>query len=190
VSDEPNIVLFVGSVKPASHTASLVEYAASQLRERGASTTIWYPLERPLAIADPAFHLDATHNPDENTRWLNEKVEQSSAVVWSSPVYHNSYSGVLKNALDAIPVASFAGKPIGLLGQGGNRTTQAVDHLRIVARGVNAVATTAQVCTFRDDYEEVDGKLVLTDLDMHARVSRFANELMAFIPAMDKLRES
>ncbi len=70
----------------------------------------------------------------------------------SSPVYHNSYSGVLKNTLDHLDIPHFRNKAVGLVSHGGDGSTQPVDHLRVVVRGLNGIATPTNVCTRKDDY--------------------------------------
>ena len=108
----------------------------------------------------------------------------------ASPVYHNSYTGLLKNALDWLGINDFRQRPVALMSHGG-RSTQAVDHLRIVVRGVLGVAITAQVCTREDDFAAApdgDGLFELTDADILARVERVADELMTFARHLREVR--
>jgi NAD(P)H-dependent FMN reductase len=54
-------------------------------------------------------------------------------------VYHGSYSGVLKNAMDYCGFDEFEDTTVGLLAvSGGSFPTGALEHLRLVCRAVNA----------------------------------------------------
>jgi FMN reductase len=108
--------------------------------------------------------------------------------VLASPIHHNSFSGVLKNALDHLAIPQFRYKPVALLSHGGNRSTQAVDQLRIVARGLYAVAIPAQVCTSKQDFMETTQGYGLISEDIMERLVRLAGELMLFGNVLRELR--
>lgn len=106
----------------------------------------------------------------------------ADAFVLGSPLYHNSYSGALKNALDYLGIKHFRKRPVGLASHGG-ASSQAVDHLRIVVRGVLGIAITTQVCTADADFAEApgpDGLYAVIDAGIHDRIERFAAELILF----------
>jgi hypothetical protein len=66
-----------------------------------------------------------------------------------------------------------------------------VDQLRIVTRGLLGVSIPAQVCTAQDDYRLLDATTYeLTNVDILARVSRFAAELVLFASHLRLLRQS
>ena len=147
----------------------------------GSRTLLWNLSERPLPVADPRFHDDPVMNADEHARALAECAAEADAFVLCTPIYHNSYSGVLKNALDHLSIPQFRYKPVGLCSHGGNRSTQAVDQLRIVVRGLGGVAIPTQVCTAAQDYSDtVSGPCELSSRHILARVAKFAVELTLF----------
>jgi len=98
---------------------------------------------------------------------------------------------VLKNAVDHLTIAHFRYKPVGLVSHGGNRSTQAVDHLRIVVRGLLGVAIPTQVCTAQKDYRQ-DGELSyqLESEEISRRIERFASELMVFADRLRPVHQS
>jgi NAD(P)H-dependent FMN reductase len=183
------ILLISGSVRQYSYTYFLTEAIAEALRERGVTTSHWNLGKKPLPIADPAFHSNPTQHFDSTVRELVKIATVCDAFVFASPIYHNSYSGVLKNALDFLTINHFQNKPVGLLGHGGNRSTQAVDHLRIVVRGLLGVAIPTQICTAQQDYDEVGGNnYKLKSEDILQRIQRFTSELTVFAYMLQHIR--
>jgi len=122
------VLLISGSTGHLSHTCTLTERVEKALAKHKAATIHWNLRMMPLPIADPVFHLDPAQHTDERVRTFVAHAASCDAFVLSSPVYHNSYSGVLKNALDHLAIAQFYYKPVGLMSHDENGSTQAVDH--------------------------------------------------------------
>lgn len=184
------VLVISGSVAPKSYTVALAHAVGDVLGQHGASVEHWDPRDRPVPLADPAFHRRPDRHPDARVRELVAAADAADAFVWASPLHHNSYSAVIKNVLDHLAIEQFVYKPVGLVGHGGNRSPQAVDHLRIVARGLLAAATPTQVATRREDYVDAGEHLRLEDPDILQRVQRFATELVAFAEVHRVLRAS
>jgi azobenzene reductase len=162
----------------------------AELDAHGACVCPWDLGTRPLPIADPAFHEDPTKLHEEPARTFVRLAQEADAFVLGCPVYHNSYTGVLKNALDTVAIAQFRDKPVGLASHGAHRNTQAVDHLRIVARGLLGIAIPTQVCTSEEDFASRESDYRLTSGEIAARVKRFAAELLTFAAIFRSLRRS
>lgn len=183
------VLLISGSIRQPSHTRTLTERVEQALASHGARPSHWNLLEAPLPIADPRFHDDPIQHHDKAVRAFVEQASVCDAFVLASPVYHNSYSGVLKNALDNLTIAQFYYKPVGLIGHSGNRSTQAVDHLRIVVRGLLGVATPTQVCTAEQDYRLTEtGGYELIYEPILQRIERFVVELIIFANQLQLVR--
>lgn len=180
--------IIAGSVRKPSHTISLSEYISGQLQKQGMSSFLWRLDENPLPIADPAFHRCPEEHNNPVARKFVETAANCDAFVFASPIYHNSYSGVLKNALDILSIPLIRYKAVGLVSHGGNRSTQAVDHLRIVVRGLYGIAIPTQVCTSNGDYVEYEGGYHLETTDLHERVERFSIELITMAATLRTLR--
>lgn len=175
---EPVRVLVLGgSLRERSYTRALSNEVANAIVHARGAPTQWDLRASPLPMADPRFHRDPSVHTDDRVRRLVALACDCDAFVLASPVYHNSYSGLLKNALDVLAIRQFAYKPVGLVSHGGNRSTQAVDHLRIVVRGLRAVAVPTQVCTADDDYGDSQSRLALVAPDVHHRLRLLATEL-------------
>jgi NAD(P)H-dependent FMN reductase len=184
------ILLISGSTRQPSHTRALTGKIETALAQQDVKTNHWNLRERPLPIADPEFHHDPLQHTDPIVRNFAEYAHNSDAFVLSSPIYHNSYSGVLKNALDHLAIAQFYYKPVGLVSHGGQRSTQAVDQLRIVVRGLLGNAIPTQVCTSGSDYTEVNSQYDLTSGEILLRIERFVTELILFAHQLRMLRAS
>ena len=185
------VLLICGSARKASHTAALTENVAAVLEKMGAQAIIWNLGDRPLPTADPNFHDDPSKHPDHSVKWLVSLATDAHGFVFASPIYHNSYSGVLKNAIDHLTIRQFLYKPVGLLSHGANRSTQAVDHLRIVVRGLLGIATPTHICTQNQDYcEALSGKYELSSEDIMIRIKRFSAEFLAFAEIAETLRKA
>lgn len=184
------ILVISGSVSGMSHTRHLAKMVAACLEGAGACPTHWDLRHSPLPIADPDYHDNPAAHPDPRARNLAGLAAAADAFVLASPIYHNSYSGVLKNALDHLTIDHFRQKPVGLISHGGYRSTQAVDHLRIVARGLLGVAIPAQICTAAHDYEPdaAEQGYRIVSSDIVARIDRFGRELVSFARGLRGLR--
>ncbi|MFM9448272.1 NADPH-dependent FMN reductase [Streptomyces acidiscabies] len=173
VADRATEVLVVcGSVRLDGHTRALTRYAAARLTGDGHRAVLWNLGEDPLPLADPAYHRDPAANPDPAVRRFVAAARRADAFLLASPVYHNSYSGVLKNALDCLSMAEFTGKSVGLLAHGPRLTAvQACDHLRIVMRGLYGTCVPEQAVTTPEDYgRDASGAPLLSAPGMLARV--------------------
>lgn len=184
------ILVLPGSIRNGSYTVALANAVTQRLIARGADVTSWNLAELPLS--DPEYHANPSLDPRPAVHRFVEAADETDAFVLASPVYHNSYSGVLKNALDILAIPQFQYKAVGLLGHGGLRTTQAVDHLRIVARGLLAVALPTQVCTSRTDFVQQEGseRWEISAPDIQERIERFVNELLIFSTTLSALRHA
>jgi FMN reductase len=71
---------------------------------------------------------------------LRAIIKESDGIILATPEYHNSFSGVLKNALDLMGFEQFEGKTIGLIGVSGGSmgANQALSSLRNIGRALHA----------------------------------------------------
>ena len=185
------ILVLSGSIREKSYTRSLVSAISDNLKSKGINAIHWDLLEKPLPIMGPAERSDLSTHANHNVRELAKLALEADAFVWGSPIYHNSYSGVLKNTLDFLGSKYFDYKPVGLASHGGNGSTQAVDHLRIVARSVGAITILTNICTGKDAYSDGDDEQYsLTSESTKSRINRFNDELIEFSNVFAALRKS
>lgn len=172
------ILIITGSLRSPSHTCGLCADLERMLGVLGHQTTIFDQRETPLPLHDSVYHKAPAESPVEAVRNLVSLATEASGLVLASPIYHNGPSGVLKNALDHLAIPQFAFKPVGLVSHGGNRTSQAVDQMRIWTRGLAGHAIVTQVSTQNSDFDTGgSGDPTVIDAAIRTRMERFCREL-------------
>jgi NAD(P)H-dependent FMN reductase len=136
----PHVVALCGSLREDSYTRKALRIALDEAETRGASVDLidLRELDLPLFDGDDRDAGDAAE--------LRERVSRADAVVLGTPVYHGSYSSVLKTALDYCGFDEFENTTVGLLCvAGGSFPITSLDHLRSVARSLDAWVVPHQV---------------------------------------------
>lgn len=175
------VLLMCGNTRTPSHTRTSLQMIDSLLQQENVTTHFWDLRDKQLPIADPVYHKDPHQNPDKRVQELVQLADRADAFILGTPLYHNSYSGVIKNALDNLTIDQFEGKPVGLVSHGSERTVvQACDHLRIVVRGLYGVAIPKQIVTINSDFEESKGSYELISHDIRHRMALMVKELVIF----------
>jgi NAD(P)H-dependent FMN reductase len=164
-----HVLAISGSRRDESYTRVALEAALSEAAAAGATTELF-----DLRDADlPPLDADRDAAAQGDGAALLAAVDGADAVLLGTPVYHGSYSGVLKNALDYCGFDEFEEKTVGLLGvAGGSFPVPALDHLRSVCRALNCWVLPHQAVVPRA-YERVtyeDGEGRITDEDAAERV--------------------
>ena len=174
------IFLLCGSIAQKAHTNALLHHLAGLLKEKGNETVIWDLKAQPLPIALPEYHKDPTVHPDPIVRKFVDEVEKTDAVILGSPLYHGSYSGVLKNALDNLRGDAFHRKWVGLVGNASGVRASHVEfsHLRQVVNTMEGYGLQTQIGTAKTDYDEMPDAYVLKDEDIKKRCARLVEELL------------
>lgn len=185
-TDRFRVLIMPGSVRRPSHTVALA---------RKLKATFQHPFDAILLEdiaappADPRFHRNPLDHELPEIQRLAELAQSCDAFIWVSPVYHNSYSSHLKTLLDHLSIRQFKNKVVGLASHGSNRSPQAVDHLRIVARGLNAITPPSQVCTAESDYQvNAHNDYDVVNPDIMSRVIRLVHEVSAMTISLAPLR--
>lgn len=124
---------------------------------------------------------------------LRARVSAGQGILLGSPEYHNSYSGVLKNALDLLGSDECRGRIFGLLGVAGGAAgaINTLGHLRVIVRGVGGWSLPVQISIPRVS-KAFDGEQ-LVDADIEQRLHSFGRELVRFsrlhslVPYLDQI---
>ena len=168
-----HVAALVGSLREESHTRWASRIALAAAEERGATTDLVDLRELDL----PVFDGDAREAGDAAE--LAERIADADSVLLATPVYHGSYSSVLKNALDYCGFDEFDETTVGLLAvAGGGFPSPALDHLRIVGRSLNAWVLPHQAALPNVYRHFEDGELV--DEDLRDRVAKLGVRLVEY----------
>lgn len=175
----PKILILVGSSSHNSHTLNLSKVIAKKLQEFKVEVNLIDLVEYELPQYDLNNEKDFLVNHPKVVEFIRLSKE-ADGFVWGTPVYHGSFSGILKNALDWQHFF-LKNKVVGLISNGNERGSMSVDHLTLVARTQHAIAIPTRVCT---DSEDFDQNRNLVAPDILSRVDRFCNELLDFTARM------
>jgi len=130
---DTHVVALVGSLREGSYTRLATARALEGVDAAGGHGELLDLREYDL----PPLNTDRDE-PGDSQR-LVDRVGAADAIILASPMYHGSYSGVLKNALDYCGFDEFEGKTVGLLAvSGGSFPITTLEHLRSVCRALDS----------------------------------------------------
>ncbi len=167
-------LILVGSSDKQSHSLALGNKIGELLESKVDSVEVMNLADTEIPLYNRAIEREASYS-NKVKEFLEQSVE-ADIIVWVTPIYHNSFSGTLKNALDWQHKTKFDGKVLGLASNGGNRSPQAVDQLMLVARSQGYITVPKRVCTQESDYDE---NLNLTDENILSRTNDFVEQLVS-----------
>lgn len=176
------ILLLNGSIAKKSHTKGLLRYTEKLLHDKGVETIFWDLSEPDKKIPDvrPEYHRDPMKHPEEIVRTFASTIDEADGYVLGSPLYHGSYSGVLKNALDNLRSDPFRDKWVGIVGNGSGPRADALQlaHLRTVVKNMYGYDLQTKVGTGGSDYTDTGEGFELTDESIQQRCERMVDELI------------
>jgi len=173
MTDAIHVVALVGSLRDGSHSRTAAARALEGAESAGATTDLLDLRELDLPI------FDADAQDDGDAPELRRRLRAADAVILATPMYHGSYSSVLKTALDYAGFDEFENQTVGLLAvSGGSFPITALDHLRSVCRALDAwvLPYEAAVPNARSRIE--DGTFV--DADLEERVATLGRRVVTY----------
>jgi FMN reductase len=182
-SFQPRIVGLGGTLRPGSSSEKALRYALSRAQARGARVEAF--TER--AIDLPSYVPEAPAQTPEVLR-LVEALRGANGVLISSPGYHGSISGLVKNAVDYAeglrndPSPYLEGRAVGLIAcaQGWQAANSTLAALRNIAHSLRGwptplgVAFNTSAPAFGDTDEPLDAALARQLDTVAAQVFDFA----------------
>ena len=169
-----------GTYTLESANGRILEIISEKLKSRGIDWVVWDNKENSLPFVGEEGCWD-----HPNVKKYKELADSADAFVLSSPEYHGTMSGVMKNSLDWLSFDQTSGKVFGFIStSGGQPNTTTLNHMRTVVRWIHGFSipeqlVIAKVKTAFDD----DGNLV--DEDIKKRVDKFIDSI---ITNTEKLR--
>ncbi|WP_050577787.1 NADPH-dependent FMN reductase [Sinorhizobium meliloti] len=186
---QARVLLISGSITKNSRTHCLVDSVAEALHGLAAQCSVWHLAHRPMPLATCE---NGMAGQSEEQRAVAQEfraaVSAAEAIVLATPVYHGSYSGTLKNALDHLGKGAFAGKVVGLLSHGSKAMTcgQPIEHLRPVAANLQAHVLSTQLSTCDADFlHRSDERTTIESGELTDRIRRLASELIHLCQALE-----
>ena len=156
---QPNVVAICGSLRDGSHTRTAARHALSAAADRGARTELLDLRDYDLPVFDP------NEEDAGDAEQLRRRIREADTIILGTPMYHGSYSSVLKNAIDYCGFDEFENKTVALLGiAGGSFPITALEHLRSVCRALDAWVLPYQAAVPRASGKIEDGEFVDADL--------------------------
>ncbi len=131
-----NITILAGSNRMESTSTRLCRYIMKQLEAMGCTVTLIDLYKTPLP-----FYTPDNRNPnDANLIAMKETVLRADAIILSTPDYHGSVSGVLKNALDHLGFDHFDSKAVlSVSSSGGAVGVSPLQQMQVMVRNVHGI---------------------------------------------------
>ena len=168
------IVGIVGSLRPDAYSALALSQAMERVEKLGATTEILDLREMNLPFCNGGS--DYPDYPDVEV--LRDKVKAADGLILTTPEYHGSVSGVLKNALDLMSFEHLSDKVTGLISVlGGQSNSNALNDLRIIVRWVHGWVIPEQIA-IGQAWQAFDNSGSLKDEKLGERFDKFAQSLV------------
>lgn len=177
----PLIVGLGGSLRARSYSRLALRLALEMAAEGGAAIELLDLKELDLPMFYPDAPVDA-YSPFHQPAIIRlvETCRRADAMIWASPTYHGTVSGVFKNALDFLELLSddeapyLSGRAVGLIAVADQSTFPAmVDSVY----ELRAWLAPTRVTVSRRDF---DAELTLTNERVERRLRRLVGELLSF----------
>ncbi|MGA9524681.1 MAG: NAD(P)H-dependent oxidoreductase [Myxococcaceae bacterium] len=174
------VLAICGSGRAGSKTRRALEVAIQSAQKAGAEVTTLDLGEFRLPLFDG--RVNDPRKPevdvDPQVAKFRAMAKEADAFLIASPVYHDSYSGVLKNAIDFLYL-ELAEKVAGLIAVAGGRAGAglALEHLRTVLRETQTWVVNRHVPIGNSDqsFDEAGG---IKDPETVTRLSALGTELV------------
>lgn len=168
------VVGIAGSLRAGSHSQQALKIAIERVQALGAEVEIL-----DLRSLNLPFCNGGDDYPDyPDVEKLRQTVLEADAIILSTPEYHGSISGVLKNALDLMSFDHFSGKVTGLISVlGGQSNSNALNDMRTILRWIHAWTIPEQVA-IGQAWKAFDDNGNLVDEKLSQRFDAFAQSLV------------
>jgi len=179
-SDPPlHILAICGSLNPASRTKMALALALKGAEEYGADTRLIDLRDYELVFYGG---VDEQDYPPDVFR-LRKDIQESDGIIFGTPEYHGSMSGVLKNMLDLMSQEQLETKIAGVVGVAGGHTgaINSLNTMRIIGRNMHFWVLPQEVSvadsskTFKDDGTVTDPAIERRLLNIGRQVVKFAS---------------
>jgi azobenzene reductase len=128
------IAILAGSNRKEATSTKASHYIKTYLETKGHEVTLFDLYDSPIPLYCPD-----DEESDANLIRMKSVMDEADALVLSTPEYHGSVSGVLKNALDYL-YEEVGGKVVlSVSSAGGAVGTSSLTHLQTIVRNVHGI---------------------------------------------------
>jgi NAD(P)H-dependent FMN reductase len=174
-----NILAVCGSLNARSTTRMALSLALKGAEEYGANT-------RMISLGDYKLVFYGEVSEEEypaDVFRLRKQIKEADGIIFGTPEYHGSVSGVLKNMLDLMGQEQLEGKIVGLVGVAGGHTgaINSLNTMRTIGRNMHVwvlpqdVSVADSSKTFNDDGTVNDPVIKNRLLTLGQQVVKFAS---------------
>lgn len=178
------VVLVDGSPAKQSHTSALLQYIGELFAEKdGVDTETITLKEWQLPYNDPELHERPWDHPHQGVRDFAQKISEADIVVLGTPLYHGTFSGLLKSAIDHLVDDAFKGKKVLCISNaaGIRVAQQGAQNLVVVPRTMGGQVYTRLIGTAKPDYADENGVYILSDQSIQQRCQDIVEEILALM---------
>lgn len=168
------ILGLAGEYRATSKSGMLVNAALTHAKAQGAEVVFWDLSEKPLPLVGEE---GCWSHP--NVKEFQSLLEECDAFFLSSPEYHGTMSGVMKNTMDWMYDKHVGGKVFGLMSTlGGVTNANTLNHMRIALRWLHGWPVPDQIAVghVKEAFDE-NGQLV--DENLSGRLESLVESVMA-----------
>ena len=172
--DSIKILGLAGEYRSSSKSGMLVNAALEMAEAKGADVVFWDLAEKPLPLVGEE---GCWAHP--NVKEFQSLLESCDAFFLSSPEYHGTMSGVMKNTMDWMYDKHVGGKVFGLMSTlGGVTNSNTLNHMRIALRWLHAWPVPEQLAIghVKEAFDE-NGSLV--DESLQERLSNLVEAVLS-----------
>ncbi|GMK40058.1 FMN-dependent NADPH-azoreductase [Paenibacillus sp. CCS19] len=148
------IVIIAGSNRQGAVSTKAAAYAGQWLAKQGHQVRLFDLYQQPLPLYSP----DTNNVANDTAAALQQAMLAADAVILSTPEYHGSFSGVLKNALDFLGQSHFSGKTVlSISTAGGPIGVSSLQQLQAIIRNLHGINSPEWISiggTQRDAFEQ------------------------------------
>ena len=163
-----------GSLRQNSRAYHVLKKALLEAKNLGCDIELLDLRELKLPFCDGSHEY--VEFPD--VQRLKKSIRSAHAVILSTPEYHGSLSGVLKNALDLLDIEDVDGKVFGLIAvMGGEMSFNAIETLRTVVRWLHGWTIPEQLTIKKADHA-FDENLELKNEEVVLRLKKMVSSLV------------
>lgn len=110
---------------------------------------------------------------------LIDKINQATSIIFSTPNYQGSISGLLKVVIDHIPECGLKNKSVGLISVSGGigNMSQPLSHLRDIVSSLEGLAVATNIACYSEDFHRKDGNNIISNKKILDRIKDMIDEL-------------